>query len=248
MVHCHPASANVSAIIENQISEQMKTQNNITELLNTYYAYVPDLSAPENAGILVDRLQQPSNGSNQLWLSFKRNGTGYTDQPIPTCPITEYRVCQLYNASYDLNLTFVEGNQTISGYPTLLHPVDYPVNLTTPSDMAQHSYSAYMWAFTNQLVGSMGFYNDTSTNKSTPAEYSEIKSGIEGTSLLGSSDLDCFFVTNDAILDGSNATNSTISPQRRQDINFARNETLDVLIPELAFNTTVSLMNDLLLA
>jgi hypothetical protein len=114
--------------------------------------------------------------------------------------------------------------------------------------MAQHSYSAYMWAFTNQLVGSMGFYNDISTNKSTPAEYSEIKSGIEGTSLLGSSDLDCFFVTNDAIFDGSNATNSTISPQRQQDIKFARNETLDVLIPELAFNTTVSLMNDLLLA
>jgi hypothetical protein len=248
MVHCQPASANVSEIIENQISEQMKTQNNITELLNAYYAYVPDLSAPENAGVSVGRLQQPSNGSNQLWLSFKRNGTGYTDQPIPTCPITEYRVCQLYNASYNLNFTFVEGNQTISGYPTLLHHVDYPVNFTAPSDMAQHSYSAYMWAFTNQLVGSMGFYNDTSTNKSTPAEYSEIKSGIEGTSLLGSSDLDCFFATNDDILDGNKATNSKISPQRQQGINFARNETLDVLIPELAFNTTVSLMNDLILA
>jgi len=32
------------------------------------------------------------------------------------------------------------------------------------------------------------------------------------------------------------------------DVNLARNETLDVLIPELAFNTTVSLMNDPLLA
>jgi hypothetical protein len=47
MVHCQPAYPNVSAIIENQISEQMKTQNNITELLNAYYAYVPDLSVPK---------------------------------------------------------------------------------------------------------------------------------------------------------------------------------------------------------
>jgi hypothetical protein len=102
-----------------------------------------------------------------------------------------------------------------------------------------------MWAFTNQLVGTMGFYNDTSSNKTTPAEYSEIQSRIETSSLLGSSDLDCFFVTNHVILGGSNAVNSQ---QRQQDINFARNETLDVLIPELAFNTTVSLMSDELLA
>ena len=250
MVQCQEADVTVSTIMQSIISEQMKTQDNVTQLLNAYYAYVPDLSAPDNAGILVNRLQQPSNGSNQLWLSFKRNSTGYTAQPIPTCPITEYCVCQLYNASYDLNLTFVEGNQTVLGYPpTILNVVEYPVlNLTASSDMAQHAYSAYMWAFTNQLVGTMGFYNDTLSNRTTPAEYSEIKSAIEATSLLGSSDLDCFFVTNHVITYGSNATNSPNSPQRQQDINFARNQTLDVLIPELAFNTTVSLMNNKLLA
>jgi hypothetical protein len=253
MVQCAEANATQQRIMENLISQQMQTQDNITQIQSAYYAYVPNLSSPNEPEILTDRLQQPSNGSNQLWLSFRRNGTGYTNIPIPTCPIIEYRVCQLYNSSYDLNLTFVEGNQTVQGYPpTILNEVDYPVlNLTEPSDMVQQAYSAYMWAFTNQLVGQMGFYNDTSTNRTTPAEYSEITTGIAATSILGSSDLDCFFVTNDIIpwLPGSTENNNTgNSPQRQQDINLARNETLDLLIPELAFNTTVSLMNDVLLA
>jgi len=132
-----------------------------------------------------------------------------------------------------------------------LTEVAYPVlNLTAPSDLVQLAYSAYMWAFTNQLVGSMGFYNDTSTNKTTPAEYSEIKTGIGATSILGSSDLDCFFGTNSILpeIPGSTSYTTTLSPQRQQDIDLAKNGTLDDLIPELAFNTTVSLMNDVLLA
>jgi hypothetical protein len=251
-VQCAKANDTQVATLDQLISQQMQTQDNITQLVNAYYAYVPNLSAPDQAGIIVDRLQQPSNGSNELWLSFKRNGTGYTSDPVLTCPITEYRICKLYNANYDLTFTFMEGNQMVEGYPpTNLTEVAYPVlNLTAPSDLVQLAYSAYMWAFTNQLVGSMGFYNDTSTNKTTPAEYSEIKTGIGATSILGSSDLDCFFGTNSILpeIPGSTSYTTTLSPQRQQDIDLAKNGTLDDLIPELAFNTTVSLMNDVLLA
>jgi hypothetical protein len=251
-VQCAEANDTQVAILNHLMSQALQTQDNITQLQNAYYAYVPNLSAPDQAGIIVDRLQQPSSGSNELWLSFKRNGTGFTNDPVPTCPITEYRVCKLYNATYDLTLNFVEGNQTIKGYPpTKLNEVAYPVlNLSAPSDLVQLSYSAYMWAFTNQLIGSMGFYNDTSTNKTTPAEYSEIKTGLEATSLLGSSDLDCFFGTNSILPEIPGSTNYTtpLSPQRQKDIDLAKNGTLDDLIPELAFNTTISLMNDILLA
>jgi len=252
MVQCSEADASQVAIMVNLTAQQFVTQDNITAEQIAYYAYVPNLSVPDQAGIYVERLQQPSNGSNQLWLSFKRNGTGFTADPVPTCPITEYRVCKLYNASYDLTMTFIEGNQTVEGFPpTILNEVAYPVlDPTVPSDLVQLSYSAYMWAFTNQLVGQMGFYNDTSTNRTTPAMYSEIKTTLEATGLLGSSDLDCFFRTNSVLPGIPGETNYTtpLSPQRQLDVNLARNETLDVLIPELAFNTTVSLMNDPLLA
>jgi len=254
MVQCFEANDTQQAALEKLISQQLVTDpaTNVTQLLNSYFAYVPDLSEPDEAVNLVDRLQQPSNGSNELWLSFRRNGTGWIESPIPTCPIIEYRVCKLYNATYNLNLTFEEGNQTVMGYPpTLLNEVEFPVlNLSAPSNLPQMAYSAYMWAFTNQLVGSMGFYNDTSINKTTPALYSEIRTNIGATSILGSSDLDCFFGTNDIIPDIPGTANySTLySPQRQQDINLAQNRTLDELVPELAFNTTVSLMSDALLA
>jgi hypothetical protein len=254
MVNCSEANVTQQTAIAKLVSKQMlpDPSTNVTQVMNAYYAYVPDLAAPDQAGIFVDRLQQPSNGSNELWLSFRRNGTGWLDQPIPTCPIIEYRVCKLYNASYDLTLQFVEGNQTIRGYPpTLLNEVEYPVlNPNAPSDMVQMAFSAYMWAFTNQLVGQMGFYNDTSTNKTTPAEYNEIRTQIGATSILGSADLDCFFFADNKIPSIPGSTNYTgrFSPQRQQDITLARNGTLDELIPELAFNTTISLMSDVLLA
>ncbi|KAE9380934.1 hypothetical protein N431DRAFT_323907 [Stipitochalara longipes BDJ] len=254
IVQCFEANDTQQAALEKLISQQLVTDptTNVTQVMNSYYAYVPDLSAPDEAVNLVDRLQQPSNGSNQLWLSFRRNGTGWIDQPVPTCPIIEYRVCKLYNATYDLEFKFEEGNQTVEGYPpTLLNEVEFPIlNLTAPSDLTQMAYSAYMWAFTNQLVGEMGFYNDTSTNKTTPAVYNEIRTEIGATSILGSSDLDCFFATNNVIPDIPGTANYTTlySPQRQQDIDLAQNRTLDELIPELAFNTTVSLMSDALLS
>jgi hypothetical protein len=105
-----------------------------------------------------------------------------------------------------------------------------------------------MWELTNQLTGSMGLYTDNSTSPNAPTEYTEINSNIENSPLLGSADLDCFFAI-DAIFNPPDKWLDPPSPQRAQDILFAENNnTLENLIPELAFNLTVSLMNNNLLA
>jgi hypothetical protein len=252
-VECSVASDSISAIIAARVQDQMRTKNNVTQVQNAYFAYVPDLDNTETAPTAADRLLEPARGSNQLWLSFRRNGTGYTYYPVPTCPVVEYRVCQLYNTSYDLNITFVDGNQTVSGpKPAILNKIDYPItNSSAPSDPAQHSYSAFFWVFSEQLIGTMGFYNNTITNASNPrgATYTQIQSTLQATSLLGTSDLDCFFQAHHIWTDEHNITTFTEdSPQRIQDINLAKGKTLDELIPELAFNITTSFMSSDLLA
>jgi hypothetical protein len=246
MVQCNRANASVADIMKSVISAQMQTTGNITQTYNSYYAYVTNLSEPGQIGTPIATSENYSNRSNQLWLSFKRNGTGWTEYP-PACPVVEYRVCNLVNASYDLNIAFQDGAQTVSGYPpTILNTVDYPIfDPSKPSDPVQLSYSAFMWAFADLLTGSMGSYNDSSNDPNSQSEYTKIDSDVKNTPLLGSVDLDCFFAL-DTIYDTDKY--APPSPQRMQDILFARNDTLDDLIPELAFNLTVSLMNDQVLA
>jgi hypothetical protein len=179
-------------------------------------------------------------------MTFQRYVIDSTGAEVPQ---PRHLVCQLYNASYDLSLSFMENSQTITvNSLEILNTVGYPpVDPTTPSDLVQHAYSAYMWAFTDQLIGWIGIYNDTSLSNSSCGitEFSEIQTQIEHTSLLGSSDLDYFFDKNHDLF--SNSSTGTNSDQRQQDIALAQNQTLDTLIPELAFNTTLSFMtNDLL--
>jgi hypothetical protein len=233
-VQCQTASDTVSGIID-------KFSPATDEVYSGYFAYVPDLSSPAQWGSPSDRGSNPMNGSNQLWLSYKQNGTGWVATPFPKCPNTEYLVCQLYNTSYDLTVAFQNGGMTVS-YDnfTDLVPVEYPIeDRNKPSDPVQMSYSAYMWAFTDLLTGSMGLYKDDST------WFADIQTNIENTALLGSSDLDCFFAVDWMF---SNKTWEPPTPQRQLDIDFARNRSLGVLIPELSVNLTVSLMNDILLA
>jgi len=100
-----------------------------------------------------------------------------------------------------------------------------------------------MWVLADQLVGSFGWFNDTSTPNKT---FGMINSPIQHNSLLGTSDLDVFFDFNED--KGScKLPYDKLSAQRRQDIDLAKNRTVDVLIEELSSNTTVSIMhNDLL--
>lgn len=51
---------------------------------------------------------------------------------------------------------YKEGRGDIVPYP------DY--NLTKPTDIVQHAYSSFMWAITDELVGSMSLSEDTSKN------------------------------------------------------------------------------------
>lgn len=245
-VTCGDANSSIAATIDNLVQEQMAAlQNGALEMVNFYFAFVPEIGGRATEAILANRFQQPANASNQLWMTFQRYVIDSTGLRVPQ---PRYLVCQLRNASYDLSLDFTEGSQNIIlNSLEILNDVDYPtVDPTVPSDLVQHAYSAYMWAFTDQLIGSIGIYNDTSLRGSSGlTEFSEIRTQIEHTSLLGSSDLDYFFDQNHALF--SNTSKSTNSDQRMQDIQLARNQTLDVLIPELAFNTTLSfLTSDLL--
>jgi hypothetical protein len=74
--------------------------------------------------------------------------------------------------------------------------------------------------------------------------FSEITTQIEHTSLLGTSDLFYFFDAAHQL----NHLERAISDQRRQDIDLARGRTLEVLIPELAENITMSLMSSTLIS
>jgi hypothetical protein len=157
-------------------------------------------------------------------------------------------VCSLWNASYTVNFTFENGVQTINAINyTLLGEVAYPmVNASVPSNLTQFAYSAYMWVFTNQIIGYLGLYSEKLANGSAGANYAQFQTQIQDTSLLGSSDLDVFFDRHHLWING--APECTPSDQRLQDINLARNESLDVLIPELSFNTTMSFFSSDLLS
>jgi hypothetical protein len=253
-VQCREANSSVATIIKSLRKEAvMSFRGNIVENSDYYFAFVPDLSnvgnssAPNGGVTPVSqvRLQQPQNASNQLWMAFSR----YTLDTAGQRTTEDYcLLCQLYNATYNINLAFEEGSQTIQDQGTqLLNPVDYPdANAPVSADlMVQHAYSAFMWALTDLLVGSMGiFTEETSSGSNVPTNFGEITTQIEHTSLLGSSDLDAYFDGNHAL----HSNNSVVSDQRLQDIALAKNRTLDILIEELAYNTTLSFMNSNLLS
>jgi hypothetical protein len=96
---------------------------------------------------------------------------------------------------------------------------------------------------TDHLVGSIGIFKQSEPNNIT-TYLSEITTDIELTALLGSSDLDVFFDDSHALY----SDKIDNDPPRIADIRLAKNRTLDVLIAELSFNTTVSFLSDRLLS
>ncbi|KAH8670218.1 hypothetical protein BGZ60DRAFT_527700 [Tricladium varicosporioides] len=254
-VKCQEANTTEAMIIDHLQKLKMSIRmGNYTQTAMSYFALVPndailngaDVTDSSVAEDISDiRMQRPVNGSNQLWAMYQRyawNSTGDMNTE------THYMVCRLYNASYDVNLTFESGTQLIKSEGVkLLNEISYPKDdIYTVTNYASHSYSAFMWALTDQLVGSLGWWVDNSTNR----KFSEIATPIEHNSLLGSVDLDPFFDFNNALY-LSNSTglfNKPLSDQRLEDKGLARNRTLAVLIEELAFNSTVSLMSSHLLS
>ena len=248
-VSCSEANDTVKQYIDTAAPQVIAQHENSTLLYNAYIGYVPDLSNPATMGQPIQRNIDLARGSNQLWLAFKQNGSDWVNKPYPQCPITAYRVCQLYNASYNVIVSFNSGSMTINyTQPTQLVPVDYPpsvVDGTDPAALVNMSYSAWMWSFTDLLVGSMGFYENFVGGGIT-SNFTSIDTRLQDTALLGSKDLFCFF---DFSWYFDNKTWEKWGDQRDYDIAFAHNgSSFDQLIPELSVNLTLSLMNDHLLS
>ncbi|TGO86393.1 hypothetical protein BPOR_0307g00020 [Botrytis porri] len=254
IVKCNEADSTTATIIQNLRDESVANiTGSVTEVSNYYYAFVPNLgnydnSSLTNHGVTVipqARLQQPQNASNQLWMAYSRYHQSKSFETE-----NHYTVCTLYNASYNININFEEGTQTVTSQSlSVLNSVPYP-DVNTPlskSLMVQHAYSAYMRAIADLMVGTMGIFQAAPSAPGLPSTYfSEITTQIAHTSLLGSSDLDAFFErkSNDPL--GNN--NTAVSDQRAQDISLAGNATLEALVEELAWNVTCGFLNSNLLS
>lgn len=250
-VTCEEANSTIATIIDSIRDDDVRNNSvgSLAEKSNYFYAFVPDLitnagnTSAKNNGVLLTpklRLPQPQNASNELWMAYSRY-TGHLDSQGNMATEDHYLVCKLHNASYNILVMFEEGAQEITNLSTAnKNIVEYPKNDSPISDeiFQQHAYSAVFWAMTDLLVGSMGFFVQ---NTSPPTNFTEITTDLQYISLIGSSDLQAFFDSNHP---GANG----ISDQRNQDIELAHNRTLDVLIPELMFNITMSFMSSNLLS
>ncbi len=258
VVKCEDANDTVSRHIQAATERnKFKKDNPVVQVANNYFSMVPDLSAAglaANEGVVQianhTNTKGAANGSNQLWLRFDRYIVG-SDSSLVLRP--HHLQCQLYNTSYDVHFSFVEGVQSLMLKNDLkpLNSIDYPSG-SAESDEAEMNmaYTAFMWVLADQLTGSIAFYSNISTKSGADNDmWSEINSDIQTTALLGSSDLQSFFDYNRNLYPSKKGTGSNkVSDQRAEDIALAKNRTLDVLIEELSSNITLSLMNSNLLS
>jgi hypothetical protein len=218
------------------------------ETENAYYGFVPEFS--DTGDIIAraePRLRSPSNGTNQLWMTFYR----YVNDPSggDRRAKRHFQVCQLCNASYELNLEWNQGFQNATGSYTVLGEVSFPDDKPgKPSNMSQHAYSAFIWALTDQLVGSLGWFQSSNqTMPGIPPQFGVIDTPLQRTNLLGSDDLDFFFNLGEDHDPYKENVTTLLSDQRLEDKNRAKNRTLAALVEELSYNLTVSLMHNHLL-
>ncbi|KUI55607.1 hypothetical protein VP1G_02892 [Cytospora mali] len=249
VVTCSDANSSTVPLIESFLQKHASEPLG-TAYLNesAYYAFVPDW---ENNGELIamdgPRYQQPSNATNELWMTFQRYVVNDDTERIRE---RRHQVCRLHNATYDLILSWDRGFQNVTSSHTVGEEVFSPHDkMGDVSNYAQHAYSAFMWTLTDQLVGSFAWYIDSEPSPYRPAQFGKIDSPIQHNSLLGSSDLDVFFdfSTEKGLYLNNPDTEPHLSDQRTQDKALARNRTLDVLIEELSINITVSLLHNELL-
>lgn len=275
-VQCETANSTIANQV-NMAAERavMALDPSIQEVSNEYFAFVPALvnlsGVSPDAGVQIANLSDVNgalNASNQLWMKFPRYPPDVTILNVTDNAYPYYLSCELYNASYKVNFSWVNGIQSIyMPEPEVVGVVAYPTNGSSTGAYEESlAYSAFMWALSNQLVGSMGFYQSTgsngngnstlssiyaggnqstSGNNATTTIFSGIYTNIDQTSLLGSSDFNSYFIKNHAL---HSHKGGVFTPQRLQDMAYARNRTLDVLIPELSSNITLSLIIDPLLA
>ena len=254
-VQCQAANTTIANRIDMAAERaKMASDPSVLGVSNEYFAFVPALvnlrDLSPNIDVQAANLSDNHgalNASNKLWMKFPRYPPNVTTLNATDKAYPYYLSCDLYNASYQVNFSWANGIQSISmPEPEMVNVVPYPTNSTLTSAYEESlAYTAFMETLSKQLVGSMGFYRRTSANNITTRIFSEISSNIDQTCLLGSSDFNSYFIKNHA---ASGGTNGLFSPQRLQDMACAGNRTLDVLIPELSSNITLSLITDPLLS
>lgn len=236
--------------MDHLLNQEMQTvQGSLRDRLISYYAFVPAFKDNGNGSFGITplskpRMQIPINASNELWITFMRTDSY---EAVNTTARRRYSICRLWNTTYDINLKFEDGLQIVTRNNDLQagshNRIPYPSDSqSTPSNGVQRAYSAFMWVITDELVGTMSLSEDTRMNN----HFGLIDTPIQRNSLLGSNDLDYHFYMNQRMLYPLD-TNMTLSLQRLRDKALARNLTLDILVEELSFNVTISLMNNLLL-
>ncbi|KAJ4175882.1 hypothetical protein NW767_015638 [Fusarium falciforme] len=245
IVQCQGANSTVIPLINSLLKEYMAApKSKALQHDSAYFGFVPAVnSTGDLVALSQPRYQEPSNGTNELWMTFQRYVFNETGHRVRT---RAWQVCRLYNATYDLRLEWDHGVQSVTGSYTVYEEVGFPRDGPNEvSNMASHAYAAFMWALTDQLVGSFAWFrqeniSDTNPSPGAAAQFGSIESPIRQNSVLGSVDLDVFFDFNGIYGLYVSDNETDMSAQRLQDKSLARNRTLAVLIEELSFNMTCS--------
>lgn len=252
-VQCQKATTTISHQIDSNLQLfQQRLPSSVKPISIDYYALVPALGGARQTlttetvySANLSDVTGSLNASNQLWIRLLRRNQTRTAANITAIVQPYHLSCQLYKAIYSVKFSWINGVQSLQ---LLDRQVGVPVKYPSPDDSRLDSvamgYSAFMLAMSDQLTGSMGFFQDVNT---TALPYSRISTKIATTTLIGSSDFDNYFLANHAI--GAHLPpNEQFSAQRLQDMAFARHRTLDALISELSSNITLSLISNPLMS
>jgi hypothetical protein len=252
IIRCEDANETEKHAIDGFLQEEMAAvRGTLVQTDNAYYSFVPTYNSTGGlTAVAQPRQQVPSTPMNELWMTFLRpmiNEQGERVKP------RHYQICRPHNASYSLEISQYHGLQNVSGKYEVGDVISFPDEGPEEiSNLTQHAYTAFMWVVCDQLVGKLAWFNDTSVldDQQAAAQFGVIDSPIQRTSLLGSADLDAYFEFDEEkeLYKGQNmSTAFKLSDQRLKDKVMARNRTLDVMIEELSFNLTVSMMHNRLL-
>jgi hypothetical protein len=252
IIKCSDANETEKNVIDDFLQEEMATvRDTLVETDNAYFSFVPTYNSTGGlTAVSHPRQQVPSTPMNELWMTFLRATINDEGERVK---LRHYQICRPHNASYSLEVSQYHGLQNVSGNYEVGETISFPDEKPNEiSNMTQHAYTAFMWVVCDGLIGKLAWLNDTSVSddQQAAAQYGVIDSPIQRTSLLGSVDLDAYFEFDEEkeLYKGQNmSTVFKLSDQRLQDKTMARNRTLDVLIEELSFNLTVSMMHNRLL-
>ncbi|KAG9195944.1 hypothetical protein G6011_01065 [Alternaria panax] len=252
IVRCAEANETEQYKIDGLLKEEMNVPHGtLNETAVAYFGFVPTYNSSRDLiAVSQPRQQMPSKPMNELWMTFLRPEIDDQGKRVKT---RHYQICRPHNASYSLEISQYHGVQNVSSKYEVGEAIPFPNERPHEiSNMTQHAYTAFMWVVCDQLVGKLAWWTDTSIEdeQQAAAQFGIIDSPIQRTSLLGSSDLDAYFEFDEErglYKDQNISTAFDLSDQRLQDKAMARNRTLDVLIEELSFNLTVSMMHNRLL-